>query len=474
MINFLPFGIVDEIGKMLLDALRSVLEGIFGKAVKPLFDNLAENIVAFLLEALWAMIIQTVNMLLYNLLIGLLFVLDMFAYAFDIFAGMQPIIVDTATGKPDVMFNIFFSHSGISRAFWGITAIALILCVFFTIFAILRSMTDLEVKRPVEKILGQMAKSMLTFLLVPFVCIAGLNLSSVVLNASTRMISGQSTNRKVSVGTLIFTAVAQDAMRDHAITPAEEAVEVVRKMLSKTPTLWIIDTLVFTATKSLNESFSEDGIGIWNSSPGMKEFERLLRNRGIAVDSDTGKKEMHIYITNLFNSGGIHNDNNSNSNFTCVIADITEALGFGRMPYLDTAYVSQYIKPHLVHTLIGIICVVAVAVFMLMGAFIFARRIFEILLLYITSPYFVAMMPLDDGQKFKAWRDQFIGKMLAGFGIVLGMRIFLLMVPVIFSTNIRFTVLPITDSLIRMILLIAAVASVIKAHTLLSKIIGGE
>ena len=40
----------------------------------------------------------------------------------------------------------------------------------------------------------------------------------------------------------------------------------------------------------------------------------------------------------------------------------------------------------------------------------FICRIFEVLLLFIASPLFVSAMPLDDGEKFKAWQDMFVCK----------------------------------------------------------------
>ena len=477
------FTIIDDLGQRLLNSLQAALELVFGNSVKPLFDDFFANIVPFLLEAIWSTIVTAWNMTLYNLFIMLLFILDMIAHTFDIFTGMQDIVVDTATGRRDALFNIFFNHSGISRAFWGITIIACALCIAFTIFAVIRSIADLDGRRSVGKVLGLMGKSMLTFLLIPFMCLAGLNLASTVLNASASVISGQRVENKVSIGTQIFTAVSQDAMRHHPITPEEAGMELFLKFVHDGGPLaiinplkhveWTVEALFYTATTILNRSVDGQPEPWGEFSPGMEQFAAIVRSEGLRLGSTEADRRMRELITQLFNNGGIFNENN-NAPFRVVVADVTEFLGFGRMPYLDTGYVNQYIKPHLVHSFVGIICVGCIAIFMFMGAYIFARRIFEILLLYIVSPYFAATIPLDGGQKFKAWREQFIGKMLAGFGIVFSMRIFLLMVPVIFSPNVRFTWLPIVDTLIRMLLLIAAAASVIKAHKLIGKIVGGE
>ncbi|WP_347296565.1 Mbov_0396 family ICE element transmembrane protein, partial [Enterocloster bolteae] len=64
------------------------------------------------------------------------------------------------------------------------------------------------------------------------------------------------------------------------------------------------------------------------------------------------------------------------------------------------------------------------------------RRIFEILLLYLVSPYFVAMMPLDDGEKFKQWFGMFMGKLFTGYGTVVLMKIYLMLMPLILRGGI--------------------------------------
>lgn len=88
--------------------------------------------------------------------------------------------------------------------------------------------------------------------------------------------------------------------------------------------------------------------------------------------------------------------------------------------------------------LIGFVICIFVIVTLAICLIIFIQRIFEVLLLYIVSPYFVAMMPLDDGERFSRWRELFIGKCFTGFGSVAGMRLYLMVVPMIMDNTIRF------------------------------------
>ncbi|MDR1059753.1 MAG: hypothetical protein LBL83_00720 [Clostridiales bacterium] len=83
-------------------------------------------------------------------------------------------------------------------------------------------------------------------------------------------------------------------------------------------------------------------------------------------------------------------------------------------------------------------CAAILVAIMLIGSlFLFVRRIFELLLLYLVSPMFVAAMPLDDGGIFAKWREMFIAKMFSGFGTVIAMKLFFMFVPMLFSNDIQ-------------------------------------
>lgn len=67
----------------------------------------------------------------------------------------------------------------------------------------------------------------------------------------------------------------------------------------------------------------------------------------------------------------------------------------------------------------------------------FIRRLLELLMLYIVSPLFVATIPADDGAMFKRWREMFVAKFLSGFGVIFSLKIFLLLLPIIFSSKLN-------------------------------------
>lgn len=143
-------------------------------------------------------------------------------------------------------------------------------------------------------------------------------------------------------------------------------------------------------------------------------------------------------------------------------------------------YVSFGTRIHIsqIDYILGFASLIFMAVVMIICLFTFIKRIFDIILLYITSPYFVSTIVLDDGEKFKRWRDMFIAKILVGFGSVIGLRIFLMMIPVIMNDQLE-----IFDSVagnitggyvIRLVFILGGMYAVYKSSTLLTGIISSS
>lgn len=124
---------------------------------------------------------------------------------------------------------------------------------------------------------------------------------------------------------------------------------------------------------------------------------------------------------------------------------------------------------------VGFIASIFIMIIVGMCLLNFIRRIFDIILLYITSPYFVSTMVLDDGEKFAKWRSTFIAKVFSGYGSAIGMRLYLMIVPMIMSDNIRFfadnAVGHLGDYLIKLIFIMGGAWAVYKSSAMLTTIL---
>lgn len=68
----------------------------------------------------------------------------------------------------------------------------------------------------------------------------------------------------------------------------------------------------------------------------------------------------------------------------------------------------------------------------------FVDRTISIVLLFIASPLSISTSIIDDGAHFKLWRDQVLIKFLTGYGIIIGLNVYILIVSIISSSSVVF------------------------------------
>lgn len=81
---------------------------------------------------------------------------------------------------------------------------------------------------------------------------------------------------------------------------------------------------------------------------------------------------------------------------------------------------------------------IAILLTLAKALFIFVDRMFSITILYIISPFAIASSIVDDGQRFKAWRDQILIKFLTGYATIVGINIFAVIISNICTADITF------------------------------------
>ncbi len=108
--------------------------------------------------------------------------------------------------------------------------------------------------------------------------------------------------------------------------------------------------------------------------------------------------------------------------------------------------------------------------------FVLVSRIFDVLVLLIIEPFFIATMPIDDGEHFQKWEDMFIAKLFSGYGMVVAMYLYLLISSLVFGGTFSFTPRDgmgdvMMDMLMKIILLVGGAATVMTAGPLVTSIL---
>lgn len=140
--------------------------------------------------------------------------------------------------------------------------------------------------------------------------------------------------------------------------------------------------------------------------------------------------------------------------------------------YERSADSSEYFYFSYFKVLGGIILCIYIILLLALAIVMFVTRIFDLILLFIASPYFAATISLDGGEKFGDWRKLFIAKLVSGFGLVIMMKLFVgIVLPIITDGSVIFSTNTFINTGFMILLLTAGCYAVFKSHNLLMKLI---
>ena len=94
------------------------------------------------------------------------------------------------------------------------------------------------------------------------------------------------------------------------------------------------------------------------------------------------------------------------------------------------------VNPNTFMYLPALIAGVALLIALIIAILNLAKRIYEIFFMFFCMPVSMSTMPLDDGARFKNWREQFLTKIILAYGAVLSVNVFVLLLPLIQQMSI--------------------------------------
>ncbi len=262
---------------------------------------------------------EQIYTLFYGLYIGMLNLIWLLEQAFEIFAGTRNVYISDTSGRvvgqADFMTAVFIG-SPVQNGYWYMMIAAVVLCFFFTIIAVIKSMGESisEIRRPVSAVIRQAFQAVLAFVMIPTACLAVMKVGAAI----TKVI--------INIG---------EAKGDKRISD-----------------------IVFVLTVGDN----------WKS-----DAARELCSSG-----------------RMFTSLGVRK----------------------YFEWRDINYLYAYI--------LGVFMIVVMLTIVMQAV----MRALMLAVLFLTSPWFVSMIPLDGGEKFKSWTRLFVGFSFATFGPMLVMRVY--------------------------------------------------
>ncbi len=89
------------------------------------------------------------------------------------------------------------------------------------------------------------------------------------------------------------------------------------------------------------------------------------------------------------------------------------------------------VNPNTFMYLPALISSIALGIALIIAVLNLAKRVYEIIYLYFCMPVSMSTLPLDDGARFKNWREQCVTKIILAYGAVLSVNVFVLLLPLI-------------------------------------------
>lgn len=144
----------------------------------------------------------------------------------------------------------------------------------------------------------------------------------------------------------------------------------------------------------------------------------------------------------------------------------------GELSYSNLSLVKQYYNVTELNFVIGLLGSLVMLIMFVISSLTFVQRIFDIVLLYIISPVSISTIPLDEGNRFKVWKDMLISKVLSAYGIILVMNLFFLIIPQVYQ--IKFFDSNFNNGVVYILFLIGGSFAVTKASRVISQLCGSS
>lgn len=144
----------------------------------------------------------------------------------------------------------------------------------------------------------------------------------------------------------------------------------------------------------------------------------------------------------------------------------------GILDYSSLDDVKKYYKITSLNYVIGIVGSTVILVMFVLSALTFVRRIFDVVLLYIVSPISISTIPLDEGNRFRVWKEMLISKILSAYGVILVMNLFFLIIPKVYEIN--FFDNNFYNGIVYILFLIGGSFAVSKASKVVAQLCGSE
>lgn len=446
-----------------------------------------------------------VFILLYRLFQGFLCLVDLMESFFDIFAGTAKVFYK---GNSDFLISIFFGHDAVTNAFWAMALIAIALAFGFCIVQLARKTTDVtgSVKQTVGQIVSNFLRCLLIIVMLNAVTVAAINISNVMLDRINFALENASildqedtdkhfNDQEYATMTKILATVA-----NYSVNPSADSRYNVNSCFNAVRTdllsLHVNGFFEFDYPLDSNGHYTWQGaLALLASSADLTTDLNLDTYYADVVNAfQIVTKELNSYTdfapvqqasistdvaldtdTLIFLIAGMEAAQNSLYNSGSIDDTIRRGYISGDKDYNDLSQVRKDFDIWEMDYMVGYIACIVFVIIMAICIFTFIVRLFNLLLLYLSAPLFASAMPADDGSKWNSWIQAFVIQLFSGFGMVIAMRLYLIIIPLVISDDlVFFPGSPFLNRMAQLLMILGGSWAVLQAGNVITGILAGN
>jgi ABC-type multidrug transport system fused ATPase/permease subunit len=349
-----------------------------------------------------------INKLFAQLLFWLYEFLDTIFEMFRVLCGIDTVSVEGTDGGQSIL-NVFLEASSVTKAFLLMLLVAILVAAVSTIVTVVKNIVNMKggERKSHARTLGQGFGSIIVTCVMAFVMLFGITMSNYVLIQVDKATNASNGNLTISAR-LFDMSVGKSYVYDYknvTYEPIPVLDEFGEEMKDE-------EGNPIVERDEQGNIIYEEVIPLMRDENGNLIIESGWRNGHSA-------EELDFSIMSPDDVFGVHK-----KDFIGLFEDPDKSYKQDPMVEMEsfnfwTAY------------LVVIVMLVAL-IFSMLGL---VKRIFDIVLLFLVLPLISATIPLDDGARFKNWRDTVVSKVILAYGAILSVNVFLLIIPTINAMN---------------------------------------
>ena len=320
-------------------------------------------------------------------------------------------IEDVAIGESGkgTLLEYFVTNQSVINAFWALFIIGVACTGIFTVIAIVKNMV--VVKKTVGKILAKMLTAIFSMILV-IMCLFGFIYGA---NVVLQQVDGAlAQDNRLTIGQQLFVAgIDDDAWIN--ITPRE------------------------------GYTVREEGL------------------MAIFGETNVTDEQGNVYLVPKADWSGVTPDN---------VFGVYEKDSLDIFENVDKNREGGFVDIEKYDFFIGVPAAIIIVVVMFVAVMGLVTRLYDLVFMLLTSPLVMSTLPLDDGAKFKLWRETAISKTLLAYGTVFAVNIYIIILPLLSKLSIAGQ--PTLTTLMRVLLIICGALTISNGQLFFARLLGTD